>query len=145
MDSKKVERVNFQGCSVLYFDDQPLLTEQHHKDSCDVNNILRNYNADTLALHNAQFEGNYGDFTDFMEYSDAFNFIKQTDEMFNSIPAHIRADFDNDPQKFVDFAVDPANKLKMSEYGFLTDNSLHIDGAKAPTTDAKASATDPTT
>lgn len=142
MEKKAVERRNYQGCPVLYFDDQPLLTEQHHKDSCDINNILRHYNEDTLAAHIARFQGNYGDFTDFMDYADAFNFIKQTDEMFNSVPAHIRADFDNDPQKFVDFVSDPNNKKKLSEYGLLVDNSLHLDGALAPTTDAKAAATD---
>lgn len=135
MDAKPVKRVNYSGCSVLYFDDEILMTEQHHKDSCDINNILSRYSADTLAIHNSQFQGNYGDFTDFMEYHDAYNFIKQTDEMFMSIPANIRQDFDNDPSRFLAFVSDESNRDKMREYGLLVPKSLDIDGAKAPTTE----------
>ena len=39
--------------------------------------------------------------------------------MFMTVPAHIRAEFDNDPAKFLAFVQDDANTEKMREMGLL--------------------------
>ena len=45
------------------------------------------------------------------------NQVAEAFEMFQSIPARIRALFDNSPQKFLEFAQNPKNADKMVELG----------------------------
>lgn len=59
----------------------------------------------------------YADFTDAMDYHESMNYIRMAQESFLSLPAPIRARFDNDPGLFVDFCENPANLPAMREMG----------------------------
>lgn len=117
--SKEVNRVNFQGCPVVYFDNDSGRTEQHHKSSCDINNIMGKFSPDVLALHASQYKGQYGDFADLPDYHTAMNAVRRIDEMFLDVPADIRSKFQNDPAKFLNFVNDPVNVDAMYEMGLL--------------------------
>lgn len=65
-----------------------------------------------------------GDFRELVyDFQTALNFVRQSEESFMSLPAKIRATFDNDPQRFVNFCSDPANADKLKEWGLATPDA----------------------
>lgn len=100
--------------------DEPSITEQHHKDDCDIQVILRRYAQTGVIEHNNKLQGEYADYPSDMDFHEAQNTIALGKTMFESVPAQIRADFNNDPAQFLAFVQDESNIEKMAEYG-LTD------------------------
>ena len=98
---------------------RPSLTEQSHKAECDVNTIMKRYERDGLLTHVNAFQGDYGDFTGVQDYHTSMNQILLADEMFLSLPAKVREEFDNDPGKFLEFAENPDNEEKMRDMGLI--------------------------
>lgn len=93
-------------------------TQQSFKDDCDINLIMKRFERTGMLDHLNQFEGSYGDFTDVpTSYHDAVNQVLAAQDMFMTVPARVRAMFDNDPGKFLAFVDDPANAEKMVELG----------------------------
>jgi phage internal scaffolding protein len=78
------------------------LTQQHFKDECDINNILRQFNVTGL-LPQAPLSPQYGDFTGISDYHSALNQVIAAEDEFMALPAQIRSRFDNDPAKLIDF------------------------------------------
>ncbi|AXL15146.1 internal scaffolding protein [Microviridae sp.] len=95
----------------------PSMARQEFKAECDVNNIMKKFERTGAREHLEVFEGRYGDFLDAPEYQDAMNQILLAQDMFESVPAKIRKDFDNDPSKFLAFAQDPDNIGALRDYG----------------------------
>ena len=85
------------------------LTEQHHKDDCDIHTILRRFVA-TGVLPVLDSSPVYGDFSNVQSYQEAQNLIARIGRYFESLPANLRARFNNSRAQFVDFVNDPANK-----------------------------------
>jgi phage internal scaffolding protein len=141
MNKKDVSRVNYQGCSVLYFDDDPGLTEQHHKNECDINNIMSKFSPDVLTAHALNYAGNYGDYSDMPDYHTALNMIRQIDNMFLDVPAEIRAKFNNDPASFIDFVNNPDNREAMVELGLVVPSSQFNIPPKETFNESEASET----
>lgn len=99
------------------------MTEQHHKDSCDINFILRKYQSSGILTHYNEFEGNYGDFTDVLDYHESMNKVIAADSMFKSLPSSVRFRFNNDPALFLDFVHNPDNVEELRKMG-LTKSSV---------------------
>lgn len=102
------------------FTDDPGFTEQAHKDEVSIHNIMRKYKQTGVIEHNAQYEGEYMDMTSAPDFYEAKVIIAEANSMFETVPAHIRKDFDNDPAQFLDFMQDPANYQEIEEYGLST-------------------------
>lgn len=111
----------------ISFENSPSLTEQSHAESCDIHTIMRKYRKTGVLNHVAQYEGTYGHFASYPEFQDAQNIIAEAKSMFETVPAYIRADFDNDPALFLDFMQDPANKEAIADYGLST---IHLPDPK---------------
>lgn len=104
-------------------------TQQSFKDECDVNLIMKRFERTGVLDHLNVFEGSYGDFTELpTSYHEAVNQVIAAQDMFMTIPARIRAMFDNDPGKFLAFAEDPENAERMIELGL----ARQAPGAAAP-------------
>ena len=86
-----------------------------------------------MITHVAKTRGYYGDFIGAGTYHDALNLIQEAQEMFMTLPAHVRAEFDNDPEKFLEFVHDPDNEEKMRELGLL--QKVPGERAEAPSRD----------
>ena len=99
-------------------------TMQEFKDECDINTIMHKYTRDGLVDHVREHEGKYGDFTAVVDYHTAMNITVEAREMFMTLPADLRSEFDNDPGKFLDFANDPENEEKMREMGLLPHDAV---------------------
>ena len=93
------------------------LTHQSFKENCDINNILKKYESTGLVEHLNNHNGNYGNFLDAPSYQEALNHVINTEHMFNSVPANIRAKFNNDPAQFLEFVQNPDNKEELISLG----------------------------
>ncbi len=86
------------------------LTEQHHKDECDVINILNKYDSQGILTHVNKARGMYGDFTELNEYRESLDLIKAADTAFSSLPSKIRQWCGNDAGQVMEFVSNPANR-----------------------------------
>lgn len=93
------------------------LTEQHHKDACDISRILGRARETGMIEHTNRYEGTYGNYLGLPDFVDAQRKIAEAKSMFMSLPAQVRAEFDNEPGAFVDFMTDESNRAKIREMG----------------------------
>jgi phage internal scaffolding protein len=94
------------------------LAQQHFKDECDINNILRQFNV-TGQLPEHALSPRYGDFTGIGDYHTALNQVIAAEDEFMSLPATLRARFENDPAQLIEFLDNPENKNEAVELGLL--------------------------
>lgn len=92
------------------------LTKQSMKKDSDINYIVERFQKTGVVNHVSKMEAIFGDF-ETMNYQESLNNVMRANEMFLSIPSDIRKDFDNDPEKFIEFCLDEKNKEKLVEYG----------------------------
>jgi phage internal scaffolding protein len=97
--------------------DGPSMTKQAFQAECDINNIMKRYEKTGIIDHLNKYGGRFGDFTGAVDFQTAQNIVIDAQKMFMDIPASIRAQFENDPGKFIQFATDPANLDKLREMG----------------------------
>ena len=103
--------------TVLDCTGDPGLTEQSHKEDVDMHNIMRQFEKTGIVKHVAAHAGTYGDYVGAPGFQEAMNIIAKAESMFESVPAKIRAKFDNDPGKFVDFMQAPENYQAILDLG----------------------------
>jgi len=111
---------------------QPSLTKQSFKSQCNIDTILANYKKTGVITHANKTQPQYGDFLQAADYQLYQNKILQAQDAFNSIPSNIRAEFDNDPQKFLEFAQNPENIDAMRELGLAAPEAPKPPTAATP-------------
>lgn len=94
------------------------VTNQAAKKSCDVNEIIKNYDKTGIISNVSKFEAKFGDMSgvDFKNMQDK---VTNAHSQFMTLPSHIRARFNNDPGSLLDFMEDPANRPKAIELGLI--------------------------
>lgn len=98
----------------------PSLTQQHMKDECDINRILKKYQKDGILRHVSRFGGRYEDLPDSIDYQESLNAVMAAEAAFLSLPSSVRSRFENDPGRFLAFVGDPANENEMIDLGLAT-------------------------
>jgi len=93
-------------------------TQQHFKDETDINNILRQFNI-TGQLPKKAITPQYGDFSGVLDYHTALNAVIAAEDEFMTLPATLRARFDNDPQELVEFLNNPQNMDEAQKLGLV--------------------------
>lgn len=118
-------------------DDAKSRTQQEFLEECDVNNIMARYiktGTVPMYLDRGMLDGDMHE----MSYHEMMNVIADANSAFATLPAKVRAEFDNDPAKFVDFALDEKNMDRLREWGMLSPEAVErLDKAAA---DAAAAA-----
>ena len=114
-----MKRTNGTKRFQIKFDQNDGRTQQHQKDECDINLIIKRHSPEQLALMASQNEGNYGDATS-VDYHSAQNIIANANTMFNELPSDIRNQFNNDPATFLDFTANKENFAEMREMGIMS-------------------------
>jgi len=94
------------------------LAQQHFKDECDINNILRQFNVTGL-LPEQPLSPRYGDFTGIGDYHTALNRVMAAQDEFDALPAQIRARFDNDPANLIEFLDNEKNRQEAEDLGLV--------------------------
>lgn len=102
------------------------LAQQHFRDECDINNILRQF-AVTGLLPNNPLPPRYGDFSDISDYHTALNAVRGAETEFDALPAHIRARFSNDPALLIDFLSLEANRSEAIDLGLLPKSAPIVE------------------
>lgn len=118
-------------CSVL-----PSRTAQEFAQEVDINTIAERYRLTGELPQNVPqvFQGDFEEVTDFQS---AMNLIVKARESFEAMPAAIRARFDNDAQKFLDFTSNPENFDTAASLGLVRPE---VVAARAAQADAKRKA-----
>lgn len=102
---------------------QPSRTQQHFKDECDIDRILKKYSAtgflvDPLAPRR---EPLFGDFSESMSFMEAQTRIARVREAFDSLPSQLRDRFGNDPYRLLAWCEDPDNAEEAAKLGLLPE------------------------
>lgn len=94
-------------------------TKQADLPRADINTIVRKYQRqDVLPTFNRRTP-RYGDFSNAGDYLTAVIRVQRTQEMFDSLPSHVRSACDNDPAKLLELAFDPAREDELRKLGLL--------------------------
>lgn len=93
------------------------LTVQSDAEECDINFIMKRYSVTGQLPQLNAIQPLFEDFTEVTDYRGALELIRDAKEAFLNVPAHIRAQFGNDPQAFINFAVNPENIDQMRKWG----------------------------
>lgn len=95
------------------------LTLQNFAEECDINTIIRKYRQTgmlTNPLQRPTRQPMFEDFSNAVEFSEAQRIVARGQQQFESLPAHVRAEFGHDPVRFLDFindiTVDKAKRLE---------------------------------
>lgn len=104
----------------ISFEDDPGLTEQSHKDSADINFIMKRYEQTGL-ISGAKIPPQFGDFSGVDDYHSALNKVLEAESTFMELSAQVRKRFDNDPGKFMEFVEDPANAKELVDLGLASE------------------------
>ena len=96
--------------------DDPGVTDGSQAAELDVNQIIRRAQKSGI-LPGVDVERVYADVSNSVDYHKALNLILNANDQFMSLEAEIRARFENDPAKFMDFVHDPKNVDEMIELG----------------------------
>ena len=103
-------------------------TKQSMKDECDINLIMKKFEKTGILPEMIKENPQYGDFSEPIEYRDALEIVRFAKEQFDSLSAKVRVRFDNDPEKFLEFATNPANAKEMVDLGLATERVVKDEG-----------------
>lgn len=92
------------------------LVEQSHKDPCDINLIMKQYQRTGIINHLRDYGDSY-ESVDAITFHEAMNVVTNANMMFDALPSNLRKRFDNDPAQFLDFVNDEANYDEMVDLG----------------------------
>lgn len=97
---------------------EPSKTQQNQKDDCDINTIVRRFGLTGQLPDNVRVP-QYGDFTGVQDFQTAVNAVRSASESFMELPAELRARFDNDPQKLLEFVANGDNRDEAVKLGLV--------------------------
>lgn len=131
------------GCHIqlgLDFDPESGLTEQHHKQSCDINYIVQQAEKNGFMPQTNRGPGDYFDASNVQDYQTALHAVTEAQEAFSELPSSIRSEFENNPGKFLEFAQNPENIPAMREMGLLPPERppVPLEDVKNPSTTTKS-------
>lgn len=106
-------------------------TQQNFKEECDINTIVNNFLKTGQLPENVRLPS-YIDYEGVFDFQTAMNTALQAEEAFMELPAPLRAEFDNNPQRFLEYATNPANREDMLARGLLREGAEPVKQPAAP-------------
>ena len=91
-------------------------TKQAHKDECDINQVLSKYLKSGVIDHVSSHHAQYGEAPG-IDFKEALDLVRRSQEMFAELPAKARKHFNNDPAAFMDAVHEEGNESLMYELG----------------------------
>lgn len=103
------------------------MTQQHFHDETKIDNILDLYTR-TGVLPSKEVQPVFADLLGLSDdYHEALNLVRDAQEAFFDMPAHVRERFNNDPSYLMRFLDDDANREEAAALGL-----LHVDKPVEP-------------
>lgn len=96
------------------------VTEQAHKQQCDINEIIRKYDRTGLIMHTVKFEHKYGDATG-TDFKTALDMVTGAQAMFDELPLHVKKRFKNSPEEYLRFFEDENNREEAIALGLINE------------------------
>lgn len=91
--------------------------KQSDKDSCDINLIMKRYEATGQLPDLIARDARYGDFSSVPSYQEALEIVSKAEEQFGLLPAVVRDRFANNPEEMLRFCADSRNHEEMVRMG----------------------------
>lgn len=107
------------------------LTKQAPADECNINTIMARFEKTGMIEHTNKYQGDYGDFTEVQDFHTSILQVMAAREAFATLPAKVRARFENDPGGFIAFVDDPENIEEMMDMGLLPPRPI-AEGPEGP-------------
>lgn len=104
---------------VVTINTEPTKTQQQFAAECDVNNIMKKYLQTGEIHHINRKTGVYADLSMITDYQDMLDTVLHAQSAFKELPAEVRKEFDNNPQKLIDFLGDEKNREKAIKLGLI--------------------------
>lgn len=102
------------------FDDEPSMTKQSFREESDINSIMARY-AQTGYLVDplkpSSVKPSFGDFGSVPDFHHAQEVLARSYELFDALPANVRARFANDPAVLLEFLSDESNRDEAVKLG----------------------------
>lgn len=118
--------------NVITVNNEPSLTIQSEKDKCDLE-VIRAIYAKSGVMNNIRTDQpRYGDFTSSRELHDVLLRAQEAHEDFMELDAQIRARFDNDPGKLLDYVADPKNAAEAVKLGLIKAPAASPQASQVP-------------
>lgn len=108
---------------------EPSMTKQAFAADLDANKIIKRFQGNMEAAQ--QFEGVYGEF-DSYDLRDAIHKVNTANELFLEVPSELRAKFDNDAGRYIDFVTNPANMETLLEHGLAVAIEQQVQHSEVP-------------
>lgn len=106
---------------------EPSLTEQHFKNECDINFIVKRFEENGV-LPEGNRQPLFGDFAEFpSDLASSMVLYDEAMDRFMQLPANVRKEFDNDPVKLLAFLQDDGNRQRAEQLG-LVERSVPSQG-----------------
>lgn len=99
----------------LDFKNDPGVTEQSHKDNCDITYILNQYIRSGVSPQIP--ESVFKDLTLLPDYQTCLNTVSQIDSLFKDLPLAVRQAYDFNPAAFMDAVEDPTQRDTLTKLG----------------------------
>ena len=96
-------------------------TVQSERENCDINVILDRFTKTGQLPNENKNSPKFGDFLAVQDFKHAMDTITTAQSMFLELPAPLRAKFDNDPKRYVDFVLNPDNVEEAYRLGLVSD------------------------
>ncbi len=96
---------------------EPSMTIQSAEAECNINNIMRRYTQGGVVPQRPG--GQYLDVSFAIEYHEAMGFVLNAQQAFDNLPAVVRREFDNDPNRMLDFVSYETNRSRAIELGLI--------------------------
>lgn len=104
---------------------QPSMTQQHFKDECDINRIIKRYQQ-TGVLGNPLEpvpKPIYEDVSNLPSFEQSMQTVARTSEYFDSLPSEVRQQFNYNVSDFVRYISDPDNLAKFQQLASMDNYS----------------------
>lgn len=116
------------------------LTEQSHKVSCDVNNIMAKYHRTGVLPVRGALMPLFGDFSHVVDYQTCCQAMIDIQTSFDRLPAEARKKFRNNPLELVEFLKDESNHEEAIKLGLIEKTTLEAaQAASQPVEDVSSS------
>lgn len=113
----------------------PSLTQQHFKDECDINHIMKRYRETGMLvdpLQRATAKPQFGDFSTAFDFMEAQNIIARARENFDALPSHLRERFGNNPAAMLSFLENESNYEEAVKLGLLEKRPEPVQSTPPP-------------
>lgn len=125
------------GSDHIVYNTEPSMTRQEFADECDINTLMKRYEAHGTSVNNLlALPAQGGQYLDFANIPDTLlgymTFMQDAERAFMTLPALVRKEFDNNAYLFCEFASDPENLEQMRAWDLAPKAAPKAEEVVAP-------------